>query len=48
MNTDGIYLNKGCVVSDAKISFDKNGKMRLLLDGSMFDTLMLNRITDIQ
>ena len=48
VNPDGIDFNLGCIVgSDCKISFDRNGKMKLVLD-RMGDTLLLERLTVIK
>ncbi len=49
MNPDGMDFNRGCIVgSDSKISFDDKGRMRLLLDPRMGDTLVLERLVDIK
>ena len=49
VNPDGIDFNRGCIVgSDCKVSFDKTGKMKLLLDRQMGDTLLLERLTEIK
>lgn len=48
-NIDGIDFNRGCMVgSDSKTSFDAKGRMKLVLDRRMGDTLLLERITDIK
>lgn len=49
VNPDGIDFNRGCIVgSDCKVSFDKMGNMKLLLDEKMGDTLLLKRLTEIK
>lgn len=49
VNPDGIDFNRGCIVdSNCKVSFDKTGKMKLLLDRQMGDTLLLERLTEIK
>lgn len=49
VNPDGIDFNRGCIVgSDCKVSFDKKGKMKLLLDRRIGDTLLLERLTEIK
>jgi len=49
VNADGIDFNRGCVIgSDCKTSFDAKGRMKLVLDSRMGDTLLLERITDLK
>ena len=49
VNPDGIDFDRGCIVgSDSKVSFDVNGRMKLILDGRTGDTLVLERLTDIK
>lgn len=49
VNIDGIDFNKGCIVgSDCKTSFDSKGRLKLVLDNRMGDTLLLERLTDIK
>jgi hypothetical protein len=49
VNIDGIDFNRGCIVgSDCKVSFDLKGRMKLILDNRMGDTLLLDRLTDIK
>ena len=49
VNIDGIDFNKGCIVgSDCKTSFDSKGRMKLVLDSRMGDTLLLERLNDIK
>ena len=49
MNPDGIDFNSGCVVgSNSKISFDKEGNMKLILDRKFRDTLTLERLKVIK
>ena len=49
VNPDGIDFNRGCIVgSDCKVSFDKTGKMKLLIDRQTEDTLLLERLTEIK
>ncbi|MEZ4818330.1 MAG: hypothetical protein R2776_10255 [Flavobacteriaceae bacterium] len=49
MNPDGMDFNRGCIVgSDSKISFDKSGNMKLLLDKRLGDTLTLERLKEIK
>lgn len=47
-NTDGIDLMQGCVVSDCKASLDSKGRMKIILDHSTGDTLLLERLTHIK
>lgn len=49
VNVDGIDFNRGCIVgSDCKTSFDSKGRMKLVLDNRMGDTLLLERLTDVK
>jgi hypothetical protein len=49
VNPDGIDFNRGCIVgSDCKTSFDSKGRMKLVLDHRMGDTLLLERLTDVK
>lgn len=49
VNPDGIDFNRGCIVgSDCKVAFDQEGRMKLLLDPRMGDTLLLERLKDIK
>jgi hypothetical protein len=49
VNTDGIDFNRGCIVgSDCKTSIDANGRMKLVLDERMGDTLLLEKLIDIK
>lgn len=51
MNTDGMDFNRGCIVgSDSKISFTRNGDMKLLLENRFGDgdTLILKKLTEIK
>ena len=49
VNVDGINFSRGCMGwSDCKISFDFKGRMKLLLENTMGDTLLLERVTYIK
>jgi hypothetical protein len=49
VNIDGIDFNRGCIAgSDCKTSFDSEGRMKLVLDKRMGDTLLLERLADIK
>ncbi len=49
VNVDGIDFKRGCIVgSDCKTSFDSKGRMKLVLDNRMGDTLLLERVTDLK
>lgn len=49
VNPDGIDFDRGCIRgSDCKVSFDQSGKMKLVLDKTMGDTLILEKLTQIK
>lgn len=49
VNPDGIDITRGDVVgTDCKTSFDSKGRLKLVLDRSSADTLLLERLTDIK
>jgi hypothetical protein len=48
MFQDGLSLQYGCIVSDSRVWFDKDKKMKLLLNRNDIDTLTFERLIDIK
>lgn len=48
LNEHELLLQRYCVVSGSEVAFDAKGKMKLMLDRTFGDTLVLERLTDIK